>query len=138
MRPVDRARIADFATRYTAAWCSHEPAQVASFFADDGSLTINAGAPAVGRAAITASAQSFMTAFPDLIVQMNAIERHGSGFIYRWTLIGTNSGPGGTGNHVRIDGYEEWTIGADEHIAKSLGHYDEAEYARQLRTGAKQ
>jgi len=29
-------------------------------------------------------------------------------------------------------GYEEWTIGADGLIAKSLGHFDEAEYKRQL------
>jgi uncharacterized protein (TIGR02246 family) len=135
---VDIASVKDFATRYTAAWCSQDPAQVASFFADDGSLTINSATPSVGRAAITASAHGFMTAFPDLIVQMNAIERHGSGFIYRWTLIGTNSGPGGTGNGVRIDGYEDWTLGADGLIAKSLGHFDEAEYTRQVQAGAKQ
>ena len=129
---MDLASIKAFATRYTAAWCSQDPARVASFFADDGSLTINVAAPSVGRAAITASARGFMSAFPNLIVQMDALEPHGAGFIYRWTLIGTNSGPGGTGNHVRIVGYEEWTIGADGLIAKSLGHFDEAEYKRQL------
>ena len=32
-------------TRYTAAWCSHDSARVASFDADDGSLTINEGTP---------------------------------------------------------------------------------------------
>ncbi len=131
-RPMDLASIKAFATRYTAAWCSQDPARVASFFADDGSLTINGAAPSVGRAAITASARGFMSAFPDLIVQMDALESDGAGFIYRWTLIGTNSGPGGTGNHVRIVGYEEWTIGADGLIVKSLGHFDEAEYKRQL------
>ena len=135
---MDLASVKDFATRYTAAWCSQNPAQVSSFFAEDGSLTINSAAPSVGRPAITASAHGFMSAFPDLIVQMNAIEQHGSGFIYRWTLIGTNSGPGGTGNPVRINGYEEWTLGADGLIAKSLGHYDEAEYTRQLHAAAKQ
>lgn len=125
----------DFAIRYTAAWCSQDPSQVASFFADDGSLTINAGAPSVGRTAIATSARSFMTAFPDLIVQMDALEPRGQGFLYRWTLLGTNSGPGGTGNRVRITGYEEWTIGADGLISKSLGHYDEAEYNRQVQAG---
>ena len=36
---------------------------------------------------------------------------------------------------VRVDGIEEWTI--DEHglIAASRGHYDAAEYARQLEHG---
>jgi uncharacterized protein (TIGR02246 family) len=129
---MDPASMRDFATRYTAAWCSQDPSQVASFFAEDGSLTINSAAPSVGRTALAASARSFMTAFPDLIVEMNAIERHGSGFIYRWTLSGANTGPGGTGNRVRIKGYEEWIIGPDGLISRFLGHYDEAEYMRQL------
>jgi uncharacterized protein (TIGR02246 family) len=49
--------LTDFATRYTAAWCSHDPARVAAFFAEQGSLTINHGAPSVGRAAIAAAAE---------------------------------------------------------------------------------
>jgi hypothetical protein len=56
--------------------------------------------------------------------------------IYRWTLTGTNSGPDGTGKKVRISGYEEWTIRADGLIEKSLGHFDEAEYQRQLKFGS--
>ena len=129
---MDLASVRAFASAYTAAWCSQDPSQVASFFAGNGSLTINAAAPSIGRAAIASSARGFMTAFPDLIVQMDSIEPGGRGFIYRWTLIGTNSGPGGTGNRVRIRGYEEWTFGADGLIATSLGHFDEAEYTRQL------
>jgi hypothetical protein len=129
---MDLASAKDFATRYTAAWCSQDPSRVASFFAENGSLEINGAAPAVGRTEIAASARSFMTAFPDLVVQMDALQPHGSGFIYRWTLSGTNSGAGGTGSRVRIQGYEEWTIGADGLIARSLGHFDAAEYARQV------
>jgi hypothetical protein len=34
-----------------------------------------------------------------------------------------------------VVGYEEWTIGADGLIAASSGHYDQAEYARQLEEG---
>jgi uncharacterized protein (TIGR02246 family) len=128
---TDLASVRAFANRYTAAWCSQDPSQVASFFAENGSLTINAS-PSVGRAAITAAARGFMTAFPDMIVHMDAIEPRGAGFVYRWTLSGTNSGPGGTRNRVRISGQEEWIIGADGLISKSLGHFDEAEYKRQL------
>ncbi len=124
-----------FAERYTAAWCSQDAARVASFFAPDGSLQINDGAPAVGRPAITAAAQGFMTAFPDLVVTMDALDSAGSGFVYRWTLTGTNTGPGGTGRPVRISGYEEWTLGADGLIARSSGHFDAAEYQRQLGAG---
>jgi len=129
---MDLASVKAFATRYTAAWCSQDPESVASFFAEDGSLTINAAPPSVGRQAIAADARGFMSAFPDLVVRMDSIESEGSGFVYRWTLTGTNSGPGGTGKHVRISGHEEWTMGTDGLISKSLGHYDEAEYERQI------
>ncbi|MGB5132637.1 MAG: nuclear transport factor 2 family protein [Steroidobacteraceae bacterium] len=121
-----------FATRYTAAWCSQDPTSVAAFFAENGSLKINDGAPCAGRAAITEAARGFMSAFPDMVVQMDALERRGDGYIYRWTLTGTNTGPGGTGNKVRISGYEEWTIGADGLVAASLGHFDAADYECQL------
>ena len=106
--------------------------KVASFFAENGSLTINAAPPSVGRRAIAADARGFMSAFPDLVIHMDSVESRGSDFIYRWTLTGTNSGPGGTGKHVRISGHEEWMMDADGLISKSLGHYDETEYARQI------
>lgn len=125
-------QLKEFATKYTAAWCSQNASSVAAFFAENGSLTINDGAPAVGRAAITAAAQGFMTAFPDMAVSMDSISGDARRAVYRWTLTGTNTGPGGTGKAVRIEGYEQWTLGADGLIAKSRGHFDEAEYNRQL------
>ena len=129
---LDALHMRDFAARYTAAWCSHDASHVASFFAVNGSLKINDGAPSVGRAAITEAAQSFMTDFPDLIIEMDGLEREEGRFIYRWTLTGTNTGPGGSGNKVRISGHEEWTIGPDGLIAASLGHFDAKDYERQL------
>jgi hypothetical protein len=128
------ASLHDFATRYTAAWCSQNAASVAAFFARHGSLTINSGKPAVGRAAITAAAQGFMTAFPDMVVAMDRLEEHqGEGTAtYHWTLTGTNTGPGGTGKPVRISGYEDWVIGSDGLIVDSLGHFDVTDYQRQL------
>lgn len=121
-----------FAARYTEAWCSQNPASVAAFFAEDGSLKINDGEPSVGREAITRAAQGFMTAFPDMVVEMEDLTVDGSHAVYHWTLSGTNTGPGGTGNSVRISGFEEWTINSDGLIGESKGHFDEAEYARQL------
>jgi hypothetical protein len=47
-----------------------------------------------------------------------------------------NTGPGGTGRAVRINGYEEWTFGPGDLIAESRGHFDAAEYQRQLKSGA--
>jgi hypothetical protein len=51
----DHDQLLDFAQRYTAAWCSQEPASVAAHYSPAGSLTINDGEPSVGRAAIRAS-----------------------------------------------------------------------------------
>src|SRR5262249_61088670 len=69
--PLDIDRLRDFAQRYTAAWCSGNPAAVAAFFAPDGSLSVNDGAPAEGRDAIALIAHSFMKSFPDLQVVMD-------------------------------------------------------------------
>jgi hypothetical protein len=132
---MNSEKLNGFAIRYTAAWCSQNAASVASFFAEGGSLKINAGTPSVGRTAITAAAQEFMTAFPDMVVKMDGLGVDGGGITFHWTLIGTNTGPGGTGKRVRISGYEEWRIGADGLIAESRGHFDDAEYQRQLKTG---
>jgi len=125
-------KLRDFATRYTAAWCSQDAASVAAFFSPSGSLTINGGTPSVGRSAITEAAQGFMTAFPDLMVYMDDVVEHGDKVVYKWTLEGINSGPGGTGNRVRVSGFEEWQLGGDGLVAKSLGNYDATEYQRQV------
>lgn len=121
-----------FALEYTTAWCSQNAASVASFFSPDGSLTINNGTPSIGRAAITAAAQSFMSAFPDLRILMDRIIERDDRTEYHWTLIGTNTGPGGTGNPVRISGFESWLFDPDGLIRESEGHFDAADYRRQL------
>lgn len=133
---MHQAELTAFAKRYATAWSSQNPASLAAFYAEDGSLTVNSGAPSVGRAAITATAKGFMAAFPDMAVKLKEVGQEGPHAIFRWIWTGTNSGPGGTGKQVRIEGYEEWTFGANGLIASSDGHYDEAEYARQLQVGA--
>jgi hypothetical protein len=52
----DQGQLLDFARGYAAAWCSQDPSSVAERYAIEGSLTINGGTPAVGRAAITEAA----------------------------------------------------------------------------------
>ncbi|HLK02971.1 MAG TPA: ester cyclase [Candidatus Acidoferrum sp.] len=133
--PLDLAKLRDFATRYTAAWCSQNPEAVAAFFSPSGSLKINDSAPSFGRAGIAEAARSFMTAFPDMKVSMNDVIPRGPRVEYHWTLEGTNTGTGGTGKKVRISGCEEWKFGPDGLIEDSLGHFDAAEYARQLAHG---
>jgi predicted ester cyclase len=133
---MNQTALTDFGTRYAAAWSSQDPGRLASFYNEKGSLTVNGGAPSVGQTAITETARGFMTAFPDMVVTMDHVSQEGGHAIFRWTWTGTNTGPGGTGQSVRIQGYEEWTIGADGLIAESKGHFDEADYQRQLTSGA--
>jgi len=129
---LDDRELDDLATRYAAAWSGQDAAALASFYAEDGVLVVNGGAPSIGRAAVEATAASFMSAFPDMRVKLVELERSGEKVIFHWRWTGTNSGPGGTGNAVDITGREEWTLDADGSITESLGHYDEAEYQRQM------
>lgn len=124
-----------FATRYTAAWCSHDPNAVASFFAEDGSIAVNGGEPAVGRAAIAELVQGFYDAFPDTVVIMDRVRGAADKAVYLWTYEGTNTGPGGTGHAVRFNGWESWTFSADGLVAVSVGNFDAEEYEHQLAEG---
>ncbi len=90
----------------------------------------------MGRAAVRATAESFMTAFPDMVVRLDSVVQSGTTARFYWIWTGTNTGPGGTGKAVRMHGVEEWTLTPNGQIAQSLGHYDEAEYQRQLQEGA--
>lgn len=76
-----------------------------------------------------------MVALPDMRVEMDDLVVRDDRSEYHWTCTGTNTGPGGTGNRVRFSGFEEWTIGEDGLIAESKGHFDQAEYERQLEHG---
>jgi hypothetical protein len=71
-----------------------------------------------------------------MTVTFDKLEPCGDATAFHWTLIGTNNGPGGTGNRVRISGYELWKISDDGLIAESKGNFDAAEYERQLKDSA--
>jgi hypothetical protein len=125
----DRQQIAQLAREYTEAWCSRDPARVAAHYAPGGTIAINGGEPAP----IAGVAEGFVAAFPDIEVFMDDLVVVDEVVEYHWTFTGTSAE---TGKSVRIPGFEEWTIDADCRIAESLGHYDQAEYDRQLREGA--
>ena len=129
---MSQSELNRFAIRYAAAWSGGNPDDLASLYANAGSLSVNAGTPSVGRTAIAATAGEFMAAFPDMVVKMDSVSREGDHAKFHWTWTGTNTGPGGTGNPVRISGYEEWKFSADGLILVSKGHFDEAEYQRQM------
>lgn len=129
---MNQSQLTDFATRYAADWSHQIPTDLAAHYAENGRLVVNDGVPAVGRSAITAKVAGFMTAFPDMVVKLDSLSGDASHPTFHWTWTGTNTGPGGTGKAVRISGYEEWTLNVDGLIAESKGHYDEAEYQRQV------
>lgn len=132
---MDAESVRELGTKYTAAWNSGDPGRVARHFAETGSLKVNEAEPAVGREAIAAVAEGFMTAFPDMELLMDSVRTTANGVEYHWTFIGTNTGPGGTGSAVRFSGYEAWTLTDDGLIAASRGHFDEEEYNRQVEHG---
>jgi len=123
------------AAAYTEAWCRHDAPAVARYYTEGGTLAINGGAPAKGRAAIAAAAQSFMTTFPDLVVTFDNLVERGDRFVYSWTLTGTNTGPGGSGRQVKISGTETWDLDEDGKIVASVGHFDQADHDRQISLG---
>lgn len=132
---MDTMDLTDFAKRYASAWCSQNPDAVAAFYAEDGVITVNGGTPAVGRAGVAASAKGFMTAFPDLVVTFDKLKQTPRGVEFHWTLMGTNSGPGGTRKRVKISGQELWLFDQDGLVKESIGSFDTAEYNRQVTYG---
>jgi uncharacterized protein (TIGR02246 family) len=125
-------QVREFGRRYAEAWSSRDPARLAACYAEGGWLKVNDGPSAVGRAAVAAKAQGFMSAFPDMIVTMTDITVDGERVVFRWTWTGTNTGPGGTGRAVHLEGFEEWTLDEQGLILASDGHFDEDEYRRQV------
>jgi len=122
-----------FGEKYTEAWNSRQPAKMASFYAEDGVLTINKGTPSVGREQLAKTAQSFMQAFPDMVLTMDRLIKNNGTYRYHWTFKGTNNGPNGSGNKVEFSGFEEWTMNNDGLIQNSFGTFDAEDYERQLK-----
>ena len=125
----DRRQIEQLARDYTEAWCSRDPDRVASHYAPGGTIAINGGEPAP----IAEVAQAFISAFPDIEVFQDDLVVVDDVVEYHWTFTGTSAE---TGKSVRIRGFEDWMIDVDGLIVLSRGHYDQAEYERQLREGA--
>lgn len=131
-KEMDSKKILNFGKAYTKAWNSMVPQQMASFYAEKGSLTINNGKAAIGRDQLAQTAASFMEAFPDMHLVMDSIVKHQKSYRYYWTFRGTNTGPGGSGNKVIFSGYEEWILNNNGLIEKSIGTFDAEDYQKQL------
>jgi hypothetical protein len=94
------------------------------------------GEPTGGRPAIAEAMGAFFEDFPDLVLRMDELRSGGNQAIFLWTLEGTNSGPGGTGNFVTIAGWQNWRLSDDLLILPADGGFDAEDYERQIREGA--
>ena len=130
--PPSLAEIESMAERYAEAWSSHSPEAVASFYDEDGRITINDGETTVGRTAIADVAKGFYDEFPDLVVRLDNVRAAGNHAVFLWTLEGTNSG---TGNRVKVSGWEAWRLSDEVRVMESDGRFDAVEYERQIREG---
>lgn len=124
--------IAEMAKNYTAAWNSLSATAVASFYAEDGEIIINNGDPWSGRARVADMAAGFYADVPDLTLTCDDIRLAGTHAVYVWTFTGHDAA---TGNPLKIQGWEEWEIGADLKVKSSRGWFDAADYAKQVAGG---
>ena len=118
------------AADYAAAWSSNNPENVAGHFSEQATVQINGGAPLAGRKAIAHDyAAPFFDNFPGCIVLMHDFRQAGSHALFTGMLVCDL----GSGQSVRLLGWEEWTLHASGGIAQSLVWFDQKEYDRQVR-----
>lgn len=124
-----QTRLDALAQRYTAAWNSRVPENVAACHVPTSRIAINRGDPSVGHAGIAEMAAGFHADVPDLHLTCDGIRGAGSHVVYLWTFTGHHAE---TGNPLLVRGWEEWELDADMKITASLGWYDAEDYERQV------
>lgn len=125
---IDQDRIRQVADAYTAAWNSGSADAVAEFYAPDGRIVINRGKPWEGRTGVAQMAADFFADVPDLNLVCDGLRIAGDHVAYLWTFTGTHAG---TGNPLRIVGWEEWDVDSELQVKSSRGWYDADDYGRQ-------
>ena len=119
------------AAQYAAAWSSNNPEEVARHYAQNGSATLNAGAPIQGRDAIAAYyATPFFRDFPGATVLLHDFRLSGHHGLFTGMLVAP---PDRGKPPVHLLGWEEWTLDEDGLILSSLVWFDREEHARQIR-----
>ena len=117
------------AQRYTDAWNSRVPENVASFHTQSSSIIINRGEPSVGHSGLSEMAAAFHADVPDLQLSCNGIRGAGNHVVYLWTFAGHHAE---TGNALNVRGWEEWELDDDMKITSSRGWFDGEDYERQI------
>lgn len=124
-----QADLDDLAKRYTEAWNSKVPVNVAAFHLATSHISINRGEPSVGHDGLTEMAAGFHADVPDLSLQNDGIRSAGNHVVYLWTFTGHDAQ---TGNSLTISGWEEWELDENMMIKSALGWFDADDYQKQV------
>jgi len=125
----DQASLDDLAARYTDAWNSKVPENVAAFHAPTSQISINRGEPSFGHDGLTAMAAGFHADVPDMVLRNDGIRGAGNHVVFLWTFTGHDSQ---TGNPLEISGWEEWELDQDMKVTSALGWFDADDYQNQV------
>ena len=125
----DQKSLENLATKYTEAWNSAIPENVAACHLSSSRITINQGEPSVGYKELTAMAAGFHSDVPDLLLRNDGIRAAGNHVVFLWTFTGHHSQ---SGNPLNVSGWEEWEIDDLMNITSSLGWFDVDNYERQV------
>ena len=129
---MNEAELKEFGIEYETAWRSLDPERPFSFQTENCKVTVNDGEPMISPEERLNGINSLVEAFPDLLVTMKEIVEEGNGTVFYWNRKGTNTGPGGTGNKLDIDGCEIWKLDNNNKITKLDGYFDTEEFERQI------
>jgi len=90
---MDRRQMLDRAADALAAWNRGDAEGIAALVAEDVIWRdVALGMPLHGRAALQAAAQAYMTAFPDLHIEVTSSTLDGARLVQEWTVTGTQRG----------------------------------------------
>ncbi len=124
---IDTAR--KVAEAHCAVWTSLSADTVAERYSESTSFAMNGGEPMRTRAEIAEMASGFMADFPDHVLTCDTVLVADHHMVYAWTFEGHHAE---TGKQVRFSGWEEWDLGDDLNVTKSLGWYDVEDYNQQV------
>ncbi len=124
-----QSELEDLAQRYTDAWNSKIPEQVAAFHTVTSKNVVNRGEPYLGQEGVTEMAAEFHADVPDLHLVCDGIRGAGARVIYMWTFTGHHAK---TGNPLKVPGWLEWDMDADMMFTLSEGWFDGEDYDRQI------
>lgn len=119
--PLIAEAVAQMAHAYTRAWNAKSPETVASFYAEDGRISIFRGEPWQGRDRVAAMAAGFYADVPDLALRCDEIRLAGTHAVYVGTCTGHDAK---TGRPLEVRGWEEWELNDAGEVRASLGWFD--------------